>query len=387
MKRRLVSDYVGAGSDVEQHCGMPRDRSLPSFWTLQLLGWSGYFVAMAFSRIGRFPLSYMLAEKALLTLLGVAISLALRAILRRMLRDERPMATLIVTCVVASYLLAAVWTATANLLTIPIESAFFGRISNYNSVGALFGGTVYNSFTLVAWAFLYLGLTHYFALQAERERALRAETMVAEVKLRALQHQLNPHLFFNTLNAISTLIAEHRNHDATVMIARLGDFLRATLRLDLAAQVPLAEELSLAGQYLDIEQVRFDERLCVTYDIDEEAYRALVPLLLLQPLVENATRHGIGRLESGGTIAISARVVGHRLELRIENSAPVSAVQIPESGIGLANVRERLAVLYGDRQELMTSNADGVFRVDIKLPFTARAPERPSAATGVAVGV
>jgi len=367
---------------------VPRGRALPSFWTLQLLGWSGYYVAMAFSRIGRYPFSYMFAEKLLLTLLGVAISLVLRAILRRMLADQRSMAALVVTSVAASYLLAAAWTATANLLTIPIESAFFGRSSNYDSIGALFGGTVYNSFTLVAWAFLYLGLTHYFALQAERERALRAETMVAEVKLRALQHQLNPHLFFNTLNAISTLIAEHRNHDATVMIARLGDFLRATLRQDLAAQVPLAEELSLAAQYLDIEQVRFGERLRVTYDIDEEAYRALVPLLLLQPLVENATRHGIARLESGGTITIVARIVGERLQLTIENSAPFgSTVAATETGIGLANVRERLSVLYGDRQELTTSNVDGVFRVAITLPFSAGTYDRPPARTGGAITI
>ncbi|MDB4892636.1 MAG: histidine kinase internal region [Gemmatimonadetes bacterium] len=365
---------------------VPRGHALPSFWTLQLLGWSGYYVAMAFSRIGRFPLSYMLAEKLLLTLLGVIISLALRAVLRRMLAEQRSMTALVVTSVAASYLLAALWTAAANVLTIPIQTAFLGRAVKYDSVGMLFGGTVYNSFTLVAWAFLYLGLTHYVALQAERERALRAETMVAEVKLRALQHQLNPHLFFNTLNAISTLIAERRNDDATVMIARLGDFLRATLRQDLAPEVPLAEELSLVAQYLDIEHVRFGERLRVTYDIDEEAYREFVPLLLLQPLVENATRHGIGRLETGGTIAISARVVGERLEVAVENSAPVKSNAVAEAGIGLANVRERLAVLYGDRHELTISNADGVFRVDIKVPITA-GTHRRSQLTGDAVAL
>lgn len=374
----------GAGQST-----VPRGRALPSFWTLQLLGWSGYYVAMAFSRIGRFPLSYMLAEKLLLTLLGVAVSLALRSILRQRLAAQALMLELVVTSVILSYLLAAVWTAAANLLTIPIESAFLGRTSNYDSIGALFGGTVYSSFTLVAWAFLYLGLTHYVALEAERERALRAETMVAEGKLRALQHQLNPHLFFNTLNAISTLIAEHRNQDATVMIARLGDFLRATLRQDLAPEVPLAEELSLVGQYLDIEQVRFGGRLRVTYDIDEEAYRELVPLLLLQPLVENATRHGIARLQEGGTIAISARVSGNTLEITIENSAPLeSATTVAETGIGLANVRERLAMHYGTRQQLrMTLRPDGVFRVDIELPVPPRdqAP-RMRAGSTVALG-
>src|SRR5689334_13605265 len=157
---------------------------LPSFWTLQLLGWTGYYVAMAFSRIGRFPLSYMLVEKALLTLLGVGISLLLRAVLRAALAARRPMATTVVLCVVTSYLLAAVWTATANVLTVPIEDAFLGRYVNYSSVGMLFGGTVYNSFTLVAWGFLYLGIKHY-------ARAMRAETLAVEARLRALQYQLN----------------------------------------------------------------------------------------------------------------------------------------------------------------------------------------------------
>jgi two-component system, LytTR family, sensor kinase len=370
---------------------MPRERPLPSFWTLQLLGWSGYFVAMAFSRIGRFPLSYMFSEKLLLTLLGIAISLALRAGLKRMLAAQRSMTFVVVTCVVASYLLAAVWTAAANLLTVPIEAALLGRSSNYDSIGALFGGTVYNSFTLVAWGFLYLGIKHYVALQDARERALRAETMVAEVKLRALQHQVNPHLFFNTLNAISTLIAEHRNSDATIMIARLGDFLRATLRQDLASQVAFAEELSLVAQYLDIEQVRFGDRLQVTYDVDEEAYRALVPLLLLQPLVENATRHGIGKVEGRGTIAIAARVVGSKLEITIENSgAPRLSTTEVGTGIGLANVRERLEVLYGERQELLTTVlADGGFRVEITLPFVASLPAHPATTDdrAIALGV
>ncbi|MEO8336558.1 MAG: histidine kinase [bacterium] len=380
-----MSQYVGAVSDVEQHCGMARRGSLPSFWKLQFTGWSAYFVAMAFSRIGRFPLAYMFGEKLVLALLGIAISLVLRGMLRRRLADKASMLEVVVTSVIVSYGLAAVWTAAANLLTIPIESAFFGRHSNYDSIGALFGGTVYNSFTLVAWAFLYLGLTHYVALQAERERAWRAETMLAEERLRALRYQLNPHLFFNTLNAISTLIVEQRNADATLMIARLGDFLRATLRQDLVTHVPLADELSLVGQYLDIEQVRFGDRMRVIYDVEEDAYRGLVPLLLLQPLVENAARHGIGQLANGGTITVSARVVEKMLSITIENSAPAKADARHEPGIGLANVRERLEVIYGNRQQFSTTaGPDGGFRVDIRLPFSAPPHDESPLMRGVA---
>jgi Histidine kinase len=349
----------------------PNARSRPSFWLLQLIGWSGYYAAMAFSRIGRFPIQYMLAEKLLLSALGFVASLVLRIILRRMLARATAMQTIVAVCVVVSYVLAAVWTAVANVLTVPIEAVFLERTSSYDSIGALFGGTVYNSFTLVAWGFLYLGLKHYIALEAERERALRAEAMVSQVRLRALQSQLNPHLFFNTLNAISTLIVERRNDDAALMIARLGDFLRATLREDLASKVPLAEELSLANQYLDIEQIRFGDRLRVTRTVDEDAYRALVPLLLFQPLIENATRHGIAHLASGGTIAITAQVLVERLAIVVENGGPVHSATVREkAGMGLANVRERLTVLYGDQHAMTTTQLPtGGFRVEIVLPL------------------
>ena len=359
---------VGKRTRGTTYSGMRQRANLPSFWTLQLLGWGGYYLAMSFSRIGRYPLTYMLAEKAVLTLLGVVLSLVLRRILRREMASGRSMTYVVALSVVASYLFAALWTATANLVSIPIEQAFFGRSSTYASMGALFGGTVYNSFTLAAWCFLYVGLRHYL-------RAMRAETMAAEARLRALQYQLNPHLFFNTLNAISTLVAERRNDDATAMIARLGDFLRTTLRQDQAAQAPLADELSLASQYLDIEQVRFGDRLRVTFDVDEDAYRAYVPVMLLQPLLENATRHGISQLATAGTIGISARVLAGELTLVVENTGPIERMTSPDApGIGLANIRERLAMLHGTRQSVTATALDGGgFRVTIVMPFTQAA--------------
>lgn len=355
-------------------------RRTPSFWQLQLLGWTGFFVAMAFSRVGRYPLAYMLTEKLLLTLLGVVASLVLRAILRPMLVAQRSMPSILATCVMASYLLAMVWTMVFNIAERPIAFGFLGRAPSIGSMAMLLNGTVYHSFSLVAWGFLYIGLKHHAQLQAERERALRAETMVAEVRLRALQSQLNPHLFFNMLNAISTLVVERRNEDATLMIARLADFLRETLRHDGAAQVALADELAFVGLYLDIEQVRFGDRLEVRYDIEEEAYRALVPVLLLQPLVENATRHGIARTTAGGSVSVIACVSEGTLTIAIENTvgtAPRTTADPGNRGLGIANVRERLAVLYGDRQQVVTTAPPGAFRIEITMPFVAAAPAAP----------
>jgi two-component system, LytTR family, sensor kinase len=295
---------------------------LSSFWTLQLAGWSGFFVAMALSRLGQFPLDYMVVSKGVLTLLGVAASLGLRALLRPMLQQRRPLGQLIATSVVASYLLAAVWTALFQLSSLVTAPLMLGAAVRTPSLAWLFLGTVYHAFSLVAWAFLYLGIKHHRAWQDERERALRAESAATVARLQALQSQLNPHFFFNTLNAISTLVVEHRNEEATSMIARLGHLLRATLKQDAMARVALADELDYAQRYLDIEQVRFGDRLRVRCEVEQDAYGAAVPLLLLQPLLENAIRHGIARKPTGGEIVIAARLVDGGKAPHLEPTPP-----------------------------------------------------------------
>ncbi len=352
---------------------MQRPR-LSTFWTLQLVGWSGFYVAMAFSRIGRFPLSYMLTTKVALTLLGVGASLVLRAVLRPMLVRQVSLPKIVAVSVVASYLLAGVWTTAFNLIDVPMVRALLGDRYAIRSVAQLFSGTVYHAFSLVAWGFLYLGIKHHRAWQDERERALRAEASAADARLRALQYQLNPHFFFNTLNAISTLIVERRNDDAAAMIARLGEFLRATLQRDVTTFVSLGDELAYVQRYLDIEQVRFEDRLTVHLDVAEEAYTGSVPLLILQPLVENAIRHGIAPLARGGTIDIAARVeqrgASQWLDITIENDAPPQTrVRAEGPGIGLANVRERLQMLCGDRHRLTAETIADRVRVQMSLPY------------------
>ncbi len=349
---------------------------LSTFWSLQLVGWSGFYVAMAFSRIGRFPLSYMLTTKVVLTLLGVGASLGLRAVLRPMLVRQVSLPKIVAVSVVTSYLLAGVWTAAFNLIDMPLARAMIGGDWQIRSIAGLLGGTVYHAFSLVAWGFLYLGIKQHRAWQDERERALRAEASAADARLRALQYQLNPHFFFNTLNAISTLIVERRNDDAAAMIARLGEFLRATLQRDVTTFVSLGDELGFVQRYLDIEQVRFEDRLTVHLDVAEEAYTGTVPLLILQPLVENAIRHGIAPLARGGAIDIAARAeqqgASRWLEITVENDAPSPAQDSRRAdgpGIGLTNVRERLAMLCGDRYRLTTETNGDRFRVRMSLPY------------------
>jgi LytS/YehU family sensor histidine kinase len=174
---------------------------------------------------------------------------------------------------------------------------------------------------------------------------------------------------------VSTLIVEQKNHDAERMVARLSDFLRLTLECDSDVEVPLADELDFARRYLDIEQIRFGERLTVTEDIDPAALSARVPPLLLQPLVENAVRHGIMPREQGGTLLIEALQVSDRLLLRVVDDGPGPPGDTdPENGVGLSNTKARLESLYGDAHRFTLRRADGggcVVRVE--LPFHTEA--------------
>src|SRR5262249_18784247 len=155
------------------------------------------------------------------------------------------------------------------------------------------GTLMYDGFVLLAWCLLYSAITNWMQLEDQRERAIRAEGMAQAARLQALQSQLEPHFLFNTLNAISTLVVDGRTADAARMITRLSDFLRLTLETTDTPEISLAEELEFARRYLDIEQVRFGSRLRVIIDAQPDAMGGMVPALVLQPLIENAVKHGV----------------------------------------------------------------------------------------------
>jgi two-component system LytT family sensor kinase len=224
------------------------------------------------------------------------------------------------------------------------------------------------------WAII--GFSHaagYF--QQAQDRALRAanlETRLAEAQLQALQRQLHPHFLFNTLNGISALM--HRDVDAADrMLVRLSDLLRMALDRRSAQEVPLSDDLEFLAKYLEIEQARFGDRLAVRYDIDPETLDALVPNLLLQPLVENSVRHAIAARSDGGIIELTSRRVGESLELKVRDNGPglpKDRTPSPSPGVGLANTRSRLEHLYGASQHLQFSDTPGGgLTVTVVIPF------------------
>ena len=342
-----------------------------SFWRIQLLGWTAFAVAMAGSRFGRFPLAYMVASKGLLALMGLALtSLLVRPLYRRFLRDDASPTRTIVVVVLVSYLAAVVWTAADGYLDLPLVRALLDRPARLTSPWQLFGGALYNTFIILAWSVLYLGIKQQQVLQAERERLLRAEALAQSARLDALRFQLNPHFLFNSLNAISTLVLDDRRRDAAEMIARLADLLRATLDPGTGEMVSLEDELVLVRRYLDIERVRLGDRLCVEIDAPPSVGRARVPCLLLQPIVENAVRYAVASRAEGGRILIAAGRQREGLRIVVDDDGPGDAGGQAGSGIGLANVRERLAQHYGARQQFAIERSPiGGLRVRVEIPY------------------
>lgn len=213
----------------------------------------------------------------------------------------------------------------------------------------------------------------YYQQYQERERQASAlATELVRARLEMLRMQLNPHFLFNTLNAISALIHE-QPEAADRMVVRLSELLRRTLELPDSEELPLEQELKFLESYLDIERIRFADRLTVEIEVERGLERALVPALILQPIVENAIRHGIEAREEMGVVRICARSDGGRLDLSVSDTGPgipESGLGMEREGIGLSNTRSRLAHLYGSEHELeLCPGAAGGLKVRLVIPL------------------
>ena len=220
----------------------------------------------------------------------------------------------------------------------------------------------------IQWGFRYY--------RGFREREMHASELKAQLvkaQLSALKMQLQPHFLFNTLNAIMVLVRQQRGRQAEEMLARLSDLLRCVLEDVEAQQIPLRRELEYLRLYLSIEQVRFQDRLGIEITADDTALDAAVPHMGLQPIVENAVRHGIGRVAAAGIIRISALRTGQTLIIRVADDGPgLGAADLAEGrGIGLANTRARLHQLYGDAASLKVENGERGVVATMTMPYRA----------------
>jgi hypothetical protein len=329
------------------------------FWSLHAAGWAAYGMTQYFGALlNEKPASYG-PVIAIAAFSGFVLSMPMRYIYRRLW--SRSSFAKILGVLITCYVIALALRGVINLA----YREFVEPDWTFQTLFEFFGGTLSTTYLLLLWSVLYFGIKFY-------ESQLNAVALAQQAQLKMLRYQLNPHFLFNTLNAISTLILDNQNRKANHAVTRLSEFLRYTLDQDPMKKVTLRQEIEALDLYLGTERLRFGERLRLEYAIEEAALAALVPSLLLQPLLENSLKYAVSAREQGGLVRIEGRTRERQLELSVIDDGPgmrEGAHSGDRRGVGLSNTRERLTVLYGENCRFAVLNCHPGLRVDMALPL------------------
>jgi signal transduction histidine kinase len=337
-----------------------------AFWILQSIGWTGYFFLRTISGFAG-GLGWMLVvHTLLLTATGYSLTLLMGSLFRRLIK------------------LKPIWTVILSLGAVALASGVFSVIETWSVAtflkpqlrpegAAYFAALSLDFILLAAWAALYYGINYFLLLEDQIRLRERLESQASTAQLAMLRYQLNPHFLFNTLNSISTLVLLKQTERANAMLARLSSFLRYTLANEPTAKVTLAQEVETLKLYLEIEKMRFEDRLRPHFKIESETIGARLPSLLLQPLIENAIKYAVTPAENGADIWITACQEGQAIRIEVADNGAGTGSEFaasPSTGVGLANIRDRLSQAYGAAHRFDTKQNDrGGFSVILEIPF------------------
>lgn len=375
----------------------------PGFLPLQVGGWLAFAGAMSLGRVGEYTPAAIIVMETAFAGLGFLTTLLLQRLYGTVrVAAGSSLRTMVITGI-ASYVGGMLWTASFYYYLRHLAPVILVRMDAHASLpdlqGPVLDNTVYNSLTLLAWSALYVGLLNRDALREQREQALRAVAEARDAQLQMLAYQLNPHFLFNTLNSLRALIDEDRER-ARDMVTELAGFLRYSLVERPLQLTRLSEELDAVRAYLAIESIRFEERLEVRVDVEAEAEECLVPAFLLNPLVENALKHGASPTPGEPLrVWLRASSTEGRLRISVENtgtlvspaggdrtggSGAAEPARLLGAGVGLRNVRARLEYQYPAAHRIDIGEQDGVVRVSLDLPAVRPGGVRPPVGAGLA---
>jgi len=353
-----------------------------AFWFLHTIGWGGAFLLRAASGIANGQPWEFAPTIALQVVTGYSITLLL-SVIYRLIIDRTPAVTwgtTFLAVLFGSMIFAYIDVWAFQTIRQPTEESGFASLF----IGALFMDVI----LIGAWTALYYAINFYVRAEEQQDQMLRLQAAATSAQLTMLRYQLNPHFLFNTLNSISTLVLMKQTEQATEMLSRLSSFLRYTLINEAEAKVPVAQEIETLKLYLEIEKMRFEERLRPRFEVDPDAEKGLIPSLLLQPLVENAIKYAVTPKEEGADITVSVRLAGDKLRITVADTGPGLSVgpksraamldqaNVKSTGVGMANTRERLMQAYGDDQRFEHALREGGgFEVLLELPYqTTKVP-------------
>ncbi len=338
-----------------------------AFWLLQAAGWTGYLILRSVSTVA----SAASLKNVLGNIMEVIVGYCLTLLMSVLYGYYRSLPRVPAIFLTLSTLSAATF---AYSLIDAFVFTFIRNVSPDVSFSLVLGTLFINFTVLAGWSALYFGINFYLVIEQQVDEMQLLEMQASSAQLAMLRYQLNPHFLFNTLNSISTLVLLKQTEKANVMLSRLASFLRYTLANEPTAHVTLEQEVETLKLYLDIEKMRFEDRLRTSFDVDARVAHARLPSLLLQPLVENAIKYAVTPQEEGADIALTARLAGDRVQIAVSDTGPGlnDGPKRPtlSTGVGLQNIRDRLAQAYGPDHRFDTRpGPGGGFVVEIELPF------------------
>jgi two-component system, LytTR family, sensor kinase len=362
-KIQSPADPIVRGMGLNQPFFDDKNRA---FWILQSIGWGGYFFLRTLSGIANNLGWMLLVHTLLLTATGYSLTLLMASLFRRLIQMK------------------PIWTLVLSLAAVVICAFVFSVIETWSVATflkpqfkpegvAYLGALLLNFALLAAWTSLYYGINYFLLLEDQIRLRERLESQASTAQLAMLRYQLNPHFLFNTLNSISTLVLLKQTERANAMLARLSSFLRYTLVNEPTAKVTLAQEVETLKLYLEIEKMRFEDRLRPHFKIESETIGARLPSLLLQPLIENAIKYAVTPAENGADIWLTASREGQAVRIEVADNGNGENAELaasPSTGVGLTNIRDRLSQAYGAAHRFETKqNERGGFSVVLEIPF------------------
>lgn len=340
---------------------------ISNYWLCQIAGWT--FVGLSYVffayTFGRKLTSALFLRIVIVVSMGILITHLLRWVIRQLnwlLQPvEKVLPKLLLAIIIASL--------TCSLLVVEVSEYFnlYGTTSQLNFSSRLLANTVDIGLFIVPWVLIYY-FYHYISKSRKQQLdTLKLEALVKELELKTIKSHINPHFIFNALNSIRALIDENPSR-ARNAITELSNILRSSMQTEKSETVPFEKELDIVKDYLALEHIRFEDRLQIEYQIDDETLDQPVPPMMLQTLVENAIKHGIGKQEKGGVVKVISDFRGNYHEMIVQNSGTLNG-HMNGDGFGLSSTKNRLHLLFGEKANFEITQFNGLVEAKVSIPI------------------
>lgn len=345
-------------------------KKLYAYWLCQLGGWGSYILALTFAyfTIRTKPSPEFFPSAMVDVVIGIAITHIMRGLIKKAKLTEYDLRRQIIFMVSITLVFSFIWAVIITWVdqTFQLESPQMKDYHFWNKATRIGIGFF---LILLIWNLIYF--TYHYVEKTRKEALdkIRLESLVKELELKTIKSHINPHFIFNALNSIRALVDENPERARTA-ITELSNILRSSMQAEKLETAPLERELNIVKDYLELEHIRFEDRLKVEYDIDEDTLDQQVPPMMLQTLVENAIKHGISKQVSGGLIKIISDFRNNHHELIVQNTGTIEAAGNAE-GFGIVSTQNRLKLLFGNKADFALKNVNGnLVEAKVRMPVT-----------------